>query len=323
VWQGGKQPRDQGTKEPGRLNAHVDNSLHKPAVMRVKSLLVPLLALALLGGCKKSSDDDDGNGGVGPSPSTPRYTALGASDAVGIGASVPCLPFTDCPGGTGYVPRVLRHLRESNPDTRLTNMGLPGAVMSREVQDLGNSVGIGINNNFLQHEAPFVPQDTTVVTVFAGANDVNTIATAIDRGAAGSTDPNTYIDRQITEFSNDMTELLGIVRGRAPNTRIVVLNLPNFAALPFAAGRPTRDRLWLQRLSVGFTTQGINRLTGANLTVLDLMCNTRAYQSGTYSSDGFHPSDTGYAFIAEEIIRALNGQAAPPAASCAQMTIVR
>ena len=297
--------------------------MHGPALMRFRTLLVPLLALALLGGCKKSSDNDDGDGGVGPSPSTPRYTALGASDAVGIGASVPCLPFTDCPGGTGYVPRVLRHLRESNPDTRLTNMGLPGAVMSREVQDLGNSVGIGINNNFLQHEGPFVPQDTTVVTIFAGANDVNTIATAIDRGAAGSTDPNTYIDQQITEFGNDMTELLGIVRGRAPNARVIVLNLPNFAALPFATGRPTRDRLWLQRLSVGFTTQGINRLTGANVTVLDLMCNSRAYQSGTYSSDGFHPSDTGYAFIADEIIRGLNGQAAPPAASCAQMTIVR
>lgn len=289
--------------------------------MRLKTLLVPVLALALLAGCKKSSDDDGGDGGVGPSPSSPRYTALGASDAVGIGASVPCVPFTDCPGGTGYVPRVLRHLRESNPDTRLTNMGLPGAVLSREVQDLGNSVGIGINNNFLQHEAPFVPPDTTVVTIFAGANDVNTIATAIDRGAAGPTDPNTYIDRQITEFGNDMTEMLGIVRGRAPNTRIVVLNLPNFAALPFAAGRPTRDRLWLQRLSVGFTTQGINRLSG--VTVLDLMCNPRAYQSGTYSSDGFHPSDTGYAFIADEIIRALNGQTAPPAASCAQMTLVR
>jgi lysophospholipase L1-like esterase len=290
--------------------------------MRVRVLCVPLLALALLAGCNKSSDDDGGDGGAGPSPSIPRYTALGASDAVGIGASVPCLPFTDCPGGTGYVPRVLRHLRESNPDTRLTNMGLPGAVLSREVQDLGNSVGIGINNNFLQHEAPFVPSDTTVVTIFAGANDVNTIATAIDRGAAGSTDANTYIDRQVIEFGNDITELLGIVRGRAPGARILVLNLPNFAALPFAASRSTRDRQWLQRLSVGFTTQGLNRLTGANVTVLDLMCNARAYQPGTYSSDGFHPSDAGYAFIAEEIIRGLNGQAGPPPASCAQMTIV-
>ena len=45
-----------------------------------------------------------------PGRPAPRYTALGASDAVGIGASVPCLPFTDCPGGTGYVPRILEKL---------------------------------------------------------------------------------------------------------------------------------------------------------------------------------------------------------------------
>ena len=175
-------------------------------------LMVGLLGLALLGGCNKSSTDD-GDGGAGPSPAAPHYTALGASDAVGVGASVPCLPFTDCPGGTGYVPRILRALRESAGSTALTNIGLPGAVMSREVQDIGNAVGIGINNNFLQHEAPFVPPSTTIVTIFAGANDANTLATAIDRGAAGGTNPNEYIDRQIAAFAEDYAELVGLVRG--------------------------------------------------------------------------------------------------------------
>ena len=135
-------------------------------------------------------------------------------------------------------------------------------MLSPDVQDIGNSVGIGINNNFLQHEAPFVPSSTTVVTIFAGGNDANTLATAIDRGAAGSTAPNAYIDAQVAAFADDMRELVGIVRGRAPSARIVVLNLPNFAGVPFAVGRPTRDRQWLQRLSVGFSVQGINTLTG-------------------------------------------------------------
>jgi lysophospholipase L1-like esterase len=283
--------------------------------------LIPVVSLALLAGCKKSSDDGD-NGGPGPSPAETRYTALGASDAVGIGATVPCLPFTDCPGGTGYVPRVLKALRDSDADMRLTNLGLPGAVMSREVQDIGNGVGIGINNNFLQHEAPFVPPGTTVVTIFAGGNDANTLATALDRGAANGADPNGYIDRQIAAFAADYVELIGIVRGRAPGARIYVLNLPNFAGLPFAAGRPTRDRQWLQRLSVGFSTQGANRLAAQNVTVVDLLCNPRSYQASTYSSDGFHPNDTGYAYLAEETIRALNGASAPPAATCPQMTMV-
>lgn len=283
--------------------------------------LVPVLVLALLAGCKQSSDD--GDGGPGPSPSEPRYAALGASDAVGIGGSVPCLPFTDCPGGTGYVPRVLRALREEAAATRLTNLGLPGAVLSREVQDIGNSVGIGINNNFLQHEGPFVPSDTTTVTIFAGGNDANTLATALDRGAAGGVAPNTYIDQQIAAFAQDYVELIGIVRGRAPAARIYVLNVPNFAGLPFAVGRPTRDRQWLQRLSVGFAVQGANALLAQNVTVVDLLCNPRTYQASTYSSDGFHPNDAGYAYIADEVIKAIEaGSAPPPAASCPQMTIV-
>ncbi|MBK5297939.1 MAG: SGNH/GDSL hydrolase family protein [Vicinamibacteria bacterium] len=285
-------------------------------------LLVPVLGLALLAGCKKASDDDGGSG-PGPSPTGGHYTALGASDAIGVGGSVPCLPFTDCPGGTGYVPRILRSLREQDAATRLTNIGLPGAVMSREVQDIGNGVGIGINNNFLQHEAPFVPPTTTLVTIFAGANDANTLATAIDRGAAGSVDANTYIDGQVAAFAEDYRELVAIVRGRAPAARIYVLNLPNFAGVPFAVGRSTRDRQWLQRLSVGFSVQGANALVGLNVTVVDLLCNPRSYQSATYSSDGFHPGDAGYAYLADELIKAIAaGSYPPPAASCAQMTIV-
>ncbi len=223
------------------------------------------------------------------------------------------MPFTDCPGGTGYVPRILRSLREADASTALTNMGLPGAVMSREVQDIGNSVGIGINSNFLQHEAPFVPATTTLVTIFAGANDANTLATAIDRGAAGSQDPNAYIDAQIAAFAEDYRELVSIVRGRAPAARIIVLNLPNFAGVPFAVGRPTRDRQWLQRLSVGFSVQGANALVGLNVTVVDLLCDARSYQASTYSSDGFHPDDSGYAYIADETIRAINAGSAPAA----------
>lgn len=290
--------------------------------MRPDRLIFALLVLGLLGGCKKSSDDDGGNGGAGPSPSTPRYTALGASDAVGIGASVLCVPLTDCPGGTAYVPRVLRHLRDAAPNTGLTNLGIPGAVMSRRVQDLANGVGITVNQNILQNEGQFVPRDTTVLTVFGGANDVNHIATAIDRGAAAGGDPNAFIDRQIAEFVNDYIELLGLVRSRAPTTRIVAVNLPNLAGLPYAVGRPTRDRQWMQRLSVGFSQQAINTLIGQGVAVVDLLCNGRSYQGSSYSSDGFHPNDTGYAFMAEEIIRALNGQSAPPAANCAQTTIV-
>ncbi|HEY8535737.1 MAG TPA: SGNH/GDSL hydrolase family protein [Vicinamibacterales bacterium] len=287
-------------------------------------LILAVLCSVLLPACSKS-DSDSGDGGNPAGPSAPTqvfYTAIGASDAVGIGASVPCLPFADCPSGTGYVPRILRELRSENGTVGFMNLGLPGAVLTPEVQALGNQVGVGINHNFLDNEAPFVPRETTLVTVFAGGNDVNTVATAIDRGAAGSQSPDAYIDAQIAAFAAGYRQLLDTIRSRAPSARIYVLNLPNFAGLPFARSRPLRDRRWLQRLSVGFTTQGANALLGGNVTVIDLMCDPRAYQAGTYSGDGFHPNDTGYAFLAQVVLDAIRNGAPPPNPSCGQMRLV-
>ena len=51
------------------------------------------------------------------------------------------------------------------------------------------------------------------------------------------------------------------------------------------------------------------------------MCDARSYAASNYSSDGFHPSDTGYAFIAELVWTAIQNGAAqgPPAAACGAM----
>ena len=290
----------------------------------MRALIAVGLAGALtLAGCSKKDDDNPGPGPTDPTPTLIHYTALGASDAVGAGASQPCPPFVDCPGATGYVQLIADGLRKKAPQFTLTNLGLPGAVLSRETQDLGNSVGIGISVNFMQQEAPFVPPDTTIVTMFAGANDTNTIATAMDRGAATGTPANIFIDQQVAKFATDYAAMIKTIRGRAPSTRIIILNLPNFAGLPFAAGRSLRDRQWLQRLSVGFSTQGANVLAGPNIIVIDTLCDSRSYAADTYSSDGFHPNDAGYAFLAGEVLRAYDAGSWPaPAASCAQMTIV-
>ena len=57
-------------------------------------------------------------------------------------------------------------------------------------------------------------------------------------------------------------------------------------------------------------------------TVIDLMCDSRAYQAVNYFSDGFHPNDTGYAFIAAEVVRAVTTAYPAPRASCSQMSVV-
>ena len=101
-----------------------------------------------------------------------------------------------------------------------------------------------------------------------------------------------------------------------------MLNLPNLAGLPYLTSASLPQRQAAQRASVGMTTTVINPLVAQNVTVIDLMCDARSYQPSTYSSDGFHPSDTGYAFIAAEVVRAATTAYPSPAASCSRMNVV-
>ena len=275
-------------------------------------------------GCNKLGlgGDDGPTAPSGPPPagSTIRYTPVGASDVSGYGSSAPCFPYTDCPQGTGYAFVAARQLRAQNYTVTVTNNGMPTAVIGRDFQNLGQQYGKEILGNFIEHQMPFVPVASTFVTIFAGANDVNVITAALGGGAAGTGDRSAYIDQQVRNFGNDYTTLLAGIRAIAGSARIIVLNLPNIAGMPFRAQSPLAERQAAQRASLGMTTV-INTLP--NVTVVDLMCDQRMYRSSIYFSDGFHPNDTGYAIIADEIVKALTLSSYPaPKTSCAQMTLV-
>jgi hypothetical protein len=78
----------------------------------------------------------------------------------------------------------------------------------------------------------------------------------------------------------------------------------------------------VQEIAVRLTRDAINPLS-SRVPVVDLMCDARSYQPGAYSADGFHPSDQGYAYLAEAYLQAITtGTAAAPQASCAAMTLV-
>ncbi len=259
-----------------------------------------------------------------PSPATPPaagapvfYTAIGASDAMGVGGSVPCLPFTPCDGGTGYVPLIVRQLRATRAVT-LLNLGIPGAVLSPTIHEIAGRFGREIPANFVDRQMPFVQSNATLVTIFGGGNDVNALGDAIERGAAG-TDFRGYVDTQVRAFGADFDRLVRGVRDRAPSAFIVVLNLPNFALLPYASAYSAQRRQVLQAISVGFSREA-NEQVGNGAVVVDLMCDGRTYEGGRFSNDGFHPNDAGYSQLAEKLLAAINGNASSPPASCAQMT---
>jgi lysophospholipase L1-like esterase len=256
--------------------------------------------------------------------STIVYTAVGASDATGHGASTECVPFVDCPNGTGYVQVAARQLQANGFTVKLTNLAIPTAVIGPDFQALSAQYrpSAPVFGNYIDQEMRFVPKDTTVVTIFAGGNEVNTITAALG-GGAGASDQAGYIDQQVKAFGADYATLLTGIRAQA-GTRIVVLNLPNLAGLPYLVGASLPQRQAAQRTAVAMATTVVNPMTSQGVAVVDLMCDPRSYVASNYSSDGFHPNDSGYAFIASEVVRAITLRSYPaPVGSCPPMTLVR
>jgi len=273
--------------------------------------------------CSKLTNNQTPAGPSGPAPagSNVVYTAVGASDAAGVGSSVICVPFTECPGGMGYVPVTVRALQSKSYTVKLMNLGIPTAVVGRDVQNLGAQYGREIFGNFVDNEMPFVPKDSTVTTVFGGVNDVITLVSALGQGAGGG-NPRAFIDAQVRAFTSSYASLISGIRARAPGTRIVALNLPNVGALPYFAGGALDQRRAQQQLSVAFTTAAVNVLTSKGVTVVDLMCDSLSYLPSNYSAD-FHPSDAGYAFISSEVVNAITSAGYPaPQTSCPPMSAV-
>lgn len=290
---------------------------HSTPILRIAG---PFLVSGMLAAC--SGESPTSPSGPPAAGSTIAYAAVGASDVTGVGSSVPCLPYTDCPDGRGYAFVTARTLRGQGYTVNVTNLGIPTGVISRSFQDLGNQLGRTVLGNFISQEAPFVPADATLITIFAGANEVNLITSALGSGAGGN-DPVGYIDQQVTTFGSDFRQLMTALRTQAPRARYVILNVPNVAGMPFLVGGSLSQRQAAQRASVRMTTTVVNAQAGNDVAVVDLMCDARLYDRNNYSGDGFHPNDAGYAVIGEAIVRAATSGSYPaPSGSCGPMTLV-
>jgi lysophospholipase L1-like esterase len=279
------------------------------------------LAVVCLAGCGLVKSDSTTPSGPSASGAF-NYTAIGASDAIGFGSSNVCFPFAACPNGTGYVQDLTRQYQADHPSVTVTllNMGIPGAVLGPTIMNLGNSLNLGIPANFLASELPFIQTNGQLVTIFAGGNDVRTVGSALDAGLAGS-DINGYIANQASQFGADFNTLVSGVKAASPQARIIILNLPNLAGAPFASGDSLADKQALQTISVAFTAQ-INAFAFRGTSVVDLMCDPNMYSPGNFSSDGFHPNDAGYAYMAGLIYAIVKTGASPaPRGSCGQMTL--
>ena len=288
---------------------------------KLRIRLTGLLALVTLvaPNCSKLGGSDSPTAPSGPpSPgSTIVYTAVGASDVTGEGSTKPCLPFEDC-NGNGYVWVAARQLRGLGYTVNVFSLGIPTTVVSRAFAELAVRYGRPVVSNMIEGELPFIDRTSTLITIFAGANEVSAITAALG-GGAGGTNPTAFIDAQANSWAADFATLVNGIRSRVPQARIIALNVPNVGALPSEARDSIDQKRAAQRASVRMTA-AVNATAG--ITIVDVMCDARFYQPGSFSTDGLHPNDAGYAVLGAELARAVTSPSYPaPRTSCPQMTL--
>jgi lysophospholipase L1-like esterase len=283
---------------------------------------VSIVAIALgLWGCSSSSSTT-----INTTQLT--YTAIGASDAVGVGAtecatagSPPMPAPPSCPGGNGYVPVLAQMLTSNRVQVSLFDLGISGAVIGPDIQ-ADTAACFGAPGNFITNELPLVNASSGLVTVFAGGNDTNAIVACAVGIAQGGGDPTSFINAEIAKFAADYATLIqGIKAASPPGVTIIVSNLPNFALIPIGTQQPAAVQALLDEVSLAFDKTVINPSAGVTVSaVVDLLCDPRSYNVANFSADGFHPDAAGYAIFAQafhnQYLAVRLGAPVPPAATC-------
>ena len=286
----------------------------------------------ILYGCASSSTMHQPNTATPQVRQQVRYSAVGASDAVGVGAiqcataGVPPMPQPpSCPAGNGYVPDLAQLLSDPNTKVHLFDFGISGAVIGPDIQT-DTLACFGAPGNFITNELPQFNAANNLVTIFAGGNDTNAItACAIGIALAGG-NPTPFITAEIGKFGADYAALVqGIKNTSKPGVTIVVANLPNFALIPAGLALPPSVQALVGGISVTLDQAIINPSAGTTVSaVVDLLCNPSSYAPSNFSPDGFHPNAAGYTQLAADyhtqILAVQAGSPTPPAASCPPFT---
>jgi lysophospholipase L1-like esterase len=165
--------------------------------------------------------------------------------------------------GGGYVDRLFARVKQKRPGSTLINLSAAGATtadaLDKQLPQLGGT-------------------RETLVTVCIGLNDLL-------RG------------REPEQFAEDYEAL--ITRLRQPGRRLVVANLPDVASAPVMKGKADesfRSRLVRFNKAIELTAER------HEVTLVDLYKSSGdTFQAHPefFSSDGLHPSDTGYAYWAD------------------------
>jgi lysophospholipase L1-like esterase len=198
---------------------------------------------------------------IPPARSAPafRYVAIGASDAVGVGAADP---------RTGSWPARIAARLPSGAD--YVNVGVSGSQAAQAAREQTPAV------------ARLRPQ---LVTVWLAVNDLNAGVSVTDYAAA----LRAVLEPLVVET----------------DARIFVGTVPDLRPVPVYAG--TDQTALLAKINAyNAAIQTLTVRFAGRVTAVDLFTGSAALVSTmTVSGDGFHPSDAGYALIADRFAAAI------------------
>ncbi len=256
----------------------------RPMSFAAGLLLTTLLALSACGPSGAGSPSNQTSATATPastataaatSPAV-RYVALGASDAVGVGASDP--------NHTAYVPIIISRLPVGSS---ALNLGISGETLHQALRD----------------ELPqAIAAKPTLITVWLVGNDFKSCVPLQQYGA----DLNTLL----TQLQQQTSAKVFVAN--APDFSALPAVQAQAASGSFcgAPGSLASIRGLAQQWN-----QVINAsVTAHHDTLVDLFNTDLASHPGYVSSDGFHPSDQGYLALANLFWSAITAQGAAKAA---------
>ena len=254
-----------------------------PGLARI-ALRISLLALlgALLASCASNGGAGSGAGTVGTAATvTPtatasapgvRYVAVGASDAVGVGASDP--------NHTAYVPILISHLPKG---ASALNLGISGETL----------------HGALTSELPEAIQaQPTLITVWLVGNDFKGCVPLSQYGA----DLNSLLTQLQTKTSAK------VFVANAPDFSLLP-SIQQAAAVGAFCGR-SATQAQIRAEAVQWNQVIDTAVAAHHDTLIDLYTANLAGHPDYISSDGFHPSDAGYLALANLFWSAINAQRA-------------
>ncbi len=217
--------------------------------------------------------------GAAPAAGTLIYTSVGASDANAVGAT----SFAN-----GYTSLLLgkENAMYGAGTWALSNRGVNGFTTADLLRSVGGTTALALATG----------DNPRAVTLWIGPNDVKNFAFA--HFVVPPTEPE--IAAFLTQFNSDYTAVLTALKGALTGSPagIVTANIPKIGNLPAALVFSAPQRAALNDLCRR-ASDVINAAAVGKAPVLDLYTSSDSAVLGDTSGDGFHPSNQGYAKLAD------------------------